>query len=115
MIQHRTTFDKKLPGLWTTTSGTVLHSETPLIAAKREVQEELGIKIDIEDLELAYQYMKEQHFVDVFYIEMDITPNELKLQKNEVENIRFASSTEIQNMVKKGEFYKYIYLSIFDI
>lgn len=115
LIQQRSRFVKKLPGLWTTTSGTVLHSETPIVAAKREVQEELGIKIDIEDLELVYQYRKDQHFVDVFYIEVDINSNELKLQKSEVENIKFASNTEIQNMVKKGEFYKYIYLSIFDI
>lgn len=48
--------------------------------------------------------MKDQHFVDVFYIEVDITPNALKLQKSEVENIKFVSNTEIQNMVKKGEF-----------
>lgn len=115
LIQQRSGFVKKLPGLWTTTSGTVLHSETPIVAAKREVQEELGIKIDIEDLELVYQYRKDQHFVDVFYIEVDIKSNELKLQKSEVENIKFAFNTEIQNMVKKGEFYKYIYLSIFDI
>lgn len=115
LIQQRSRFVKKLPGLWTTTSGTVLHSETPIVTAKREVQEELGIKIDIENLELVYQYRKDQHFVDVFYIEVDIKSNELKLQKSEVENIKFASNTEIQNMVKKGEFYKYIYLSIFDI
>lgn len=115
LIQQRSRFVKKLPGLWTITSGTVLHLETPLIAAKREIHEELGIKINIENLKLVYQYRKDQHFVDVFCIKMDVKINELKIQKSEVENIKFVSNTKIQNMVKKGKFYKYIYLFIFDI
>ena len=115
LIQQRSRFVKRLPGQWTITSGTVLHSETSLMAAQREVQEELGIKINAEELELVYQYRKDQHFVDVFYIEKNIELSKLKLQEDEVQNVKFSSNKEIRNMVKKGEFYKYIYLSIFNI
>ena len=115
LIQQRSRFVKRLPGQWTITSGTVLHLETSLMAAQREVQEELGIKINAEELELVYQYRKDQHFVDVFYIEKNIELSKLKLQEGEVQNVKFSSNKEIRNMVKKGEFYKYIYLSIFNI
>lgn len=115
LIQQRSKYDKKLPEWWTTTSGTVLHMETPIMAAYREVKEELGIEINIDNLKLIYQYKKNQHFVDVFYIEMNIELDKLELQELEVENIKFASKIEIQKMVERDEFYKYIYLPILNI
>ena len=115
LIQQRSKYTKNLPDLWTTTSGTVLHRETPIIAAYREVKEELGIEIDSNDLKLIYQYKRKQHFVDVFFIETNIELDKLVLQEIEVENVKFASKTEIQKMVERNEFYKYIYLPILNI
>lgn len=115
LIQQRSKYVKNLPEKWTTTSGTVLHMETPMMAAYREVKEELGIEININNLKLIYQYKKDRHFVDVFFIEMNIELSQLCLQRLEVENVKFASRVEIQKMVEKKEFYKYIYLPILNI
>lgn len=115
LIQQRSKYVKNLPEKWTTTSGTVLHMETPMMAAYREVKEELGIEININNLKLIYQYKKDRHFVDVFFIEMNIELIQLCLQRLEVENVKFASRVEIQKMVEKKEFYKYIYLPILNI
>lgn len=49
-----------------------------------------------------------------FILKKNIELSKLKLQEDEVQNVKFSSNKEIRNMVKKGEFYKYIYLSIFD-
>ncbi|RJW74919.1 MULTISPECIES: NUDIX domain-containing protein [Coprococcus] len=115
LIQQRSKYVKNLPERWTTTSGTVLHMETPIMAAYREVKEELGIEINIDNLKLIYQYKKNQHFVDVFLIEMNIELGKLCLQELEVGNVKFASKIEIQKMVEGNEFYKYIYLPILNI
>ena len=85
------------------------------MAAQREVKEELGLEIDTDNLKLIYQYKKAQHFVDVFYIELDVELEMLKLKCDEVKDVKFASLLGIRRMVTDKKFYSYIYLPILEI
>lgn len=111
LIQKRAKFVKNLPQKWTVTSGTVLYCESNKMAAKREVKEELGLELDMENLDLIFQYKKKQHFVDVYKIELDFELNDLKLQEGEVEDAMFASMKTIKNMIEEKDFYSYCYFS----
>ena len=46
----------------------------------------------------------EDDFVDLYYLKKDININDIKIQKEEVETVKWASRKEIQNMINQGIF-----------
>lgn len=106
LIQKRSQDRKRNPGLWAFTSGAVDKGETSLIGAVREVKEELGLDVDIKNIEFLLSFKKKYTIVDVWLIKSDVLEKELILQKEEVEEARWVSEEELKNLVKQEKFVK---------
>lgn len=105
LLQKRSMNKKNFPGDWSITGGGVDSGETTLDAAIRECKEELGIDIDINKTELILTIRtKYNNFNDVYLVTQDFDINDLILQKEEVDEVKWASLEEIDELYKNHEF-----------
>lgn len=107
LIQKRPMSLKVLPGIWATTAGAVEAGEDVLDGAVRELEEEVGIKVASDELQLIYK-TKTTHFLGTVYLlKKDILLDELVLQTDEVSQVKWEVPSIILEMVNAGEFYDY--------
>ena len=97
---------KEKGGEYSSTGGHVDSGETPLKAIKREVKEELGISIDNEPIqELGYlSYDKPLRYF--YYIKKNINLDDIKVQEEEVEFVKYMCVDEIMDIIEKEEITK---------
>lgn len=94
-------------GKYATTGGHPKYGEDSLTGVITEVQEELGIDISNENIELYFseRFDDERVFCDDYYLKLDIDLNDLVLQKEEVDSVYWLSSDEIFDLYKEGKFF----------
>ena len=95
LIQQRLATAKKCPNMWEVASGGVNAGETSLDGAIREVKEELGIIIDKKDLMFIGSYARINDYVEVFLLKSNILVSDLKLQEDEVQEIKWFNKEEV--------------------
>lgn len=95
--------DKKAGGQWEFTGGGVLAGETTLMAAVREVKEEIGINLEETDLKLLDVYKHKKYFMDIYVVRKDIEGNEIILDENEVVDFKWVSKEEIEELIESGQ------------
>lgn len=109
LIQKRS-LDKG--GKWATTGGHPKSGESSLQGIITEVKEELGIKINNPIL---FKKANGRNTIcDLYYIKDDIDIEKITIQKEEVENVKWASIDEINNLMNNGEFNKGHYMMFKD-
>ena len=101
LIQKRA---EKKNGKWALTSGHVVSGEDSVTASLRETQEELGLNLAENDVELVFSKRAYDCFVDMYYVKKDIKQSTLKLQIEEVEKTEWASLEKIEELREKGIF-----------
>lgn len=105
LISQRALTKANSPGKWTASvSGTVEDNETYLETMIRETQEELGI--NIEEREVLWSVKKSidryrKYFGTVFFVKRDLEISKFKLQKEEVEQVRWISVNEVSEWYKQ--------------
>ena len=97
---------KEKGSVFATTGGFVKSGSTNDKTIVEEIKEELGIDIDINDLKLVHTIKHKKAFHDAYYTMKDIDIAKLKLQKEEVEYVKWMSIEEIESLIEKGEFRK---------
>ena len=107
LIQRRSTERKLMPGEWAATSGSVISGESSFKAAQRELAEELGIKADKDNLFKLLRLKRQNSFLDVWFTFSDASENDLKLQKSEVDAVKWVKMAELVSMIENGEFHNY--------
>jgi mutator protein MutT len=90
--------DKPLGGLWECTGGSVISGENSKMGAVRELEEELGLKVDLSELILIHSIKLNDRFVDTYILIKDIDINKLILQENEVTEVKFVSLKELDEL-----------------
>ncbi len=104
LIQQRSNKKSDYPELWDLTAcGSAVSGETSEIAAKRELEEEVGITIDGELKPFMTIYDK-VCFFDIYILRKQVDIETLKLQEDEVKRVKWANKNEILNMIKNKEF-----------
>jgi len=111
LLQKRSATKKLWPNLWDITAGGhVLAGEFGIQALIREIKEELGI--DIEESEIKYLVgstscnikgdVINRHFNECYIVTKDIDISNIKLQEEEVSDVKWFTEEEILNRIKNN-------------
>ena len=102
LIQQRLATAKNCANMWETTSGGALAGDSALEGTLRELEEELGMKAEVDKLRFIGSYARINDFVEVFLLVSNIDVNELKLQEDEVQAAKWVSISEFEEIIKSG-------------
>ena len=97
---------KEKESVFATTGGLVKSGSTPDLTIVEEIKEELGINIDISELECFYIQKRGHAFQNAYYIKKDININDIIVQEEEVEYVKWLNIDEINELIYKDEFRK---------
>ena len=108
LIQQRQQFKEGWPNIWDiTVGGSAIKGDTSQMAAGRELSEELGIKVNIQNIRPHLTINFDNGFDDVYLIQKDVDIADLTLQYEEVQCVKWASKEEIFSMIDSGRFISY--------
>lgn len=108
LIQQRQPFKEGWANMWDiTVGGSAVSGETSQEAAQRELFEELGVDMDLSDTRPKLTVNFDVGFDDIYTVQKDISLDDLTLQYEEVQNVKWASQEEILSMIEAGEFIPY--------
>lgn len=105
LIQQRAKDKMLYANLWDiSAAGHVGAGEEPIISCMREVEEELGLIIDIDDLKfykinktmISEDFINNNEFGYIFFLKFEGDINQLKMQDEEVQAIKFLSLDELE-------------------
>ncbi|MDD2522584.1 MAG: NUDIX domain-containing protein [Anaerolineaceae bacterium] len=115
LIQKRSENKTGWAGLWdVSVGGAAQKGDSSQQAAHRELMEELSLDYDFSLVRPAVTVNFPNGFDDIYLIQLDLEPSRLRLQDNEVEEVKWASQEEIKAMIQNGEFIPY-HLSLIDL
>ena len=108
LIQKRSSNKKTEPNKWDLSgAGHIDIDETPEQAAIRELYEETGIKVKIEELKLIDIYLNKtkldnntfiNHFTYLFLIQKNFDINSIKIQESEVSSTAFVNKKKYNEL-----------------
>ncbi len=108
LLQLRSGSKSIFPNLWdVSAAGHIGAGEEPIESAIRETEEEIGLTVASQDLDFYKvwkQSSKYNHFLDnefqyVYFLKFNDDINNLILQKEEVEDIRFCHTDALKNEI----------------
>lgn len=102
LFQKRSRLKRTNPNKWGICGGKVNLGETPLEAGVRETMEEIGILLNKEELRFLSMATNEKLYFTVYYIRKNVDINECKLQKEEVEEVKYFKIEELQELENEG-------------
>lgn len=114
LLQRRNKDKKIYPNMLDVSfAGHISSGETSIDAIKREGKEELGLDIDINNLEYLFSYKAELKFKqiryqdneidEVYLYQKDIDINEFKFMDNEVSQVIYLDFKRVERMWKKKD------------
>ena len=100
LIQRRSANKKIFPNMWNETGGAASTGETSEMTCAREFEEELGIKPNMNKAELIGSIKRKYDYVDVWHIEQDIDLNDIKMQEDEVSEVKYVTIDELKKIIE---------------
>ena len=97
---------KEKGGEFSSTGGHIDSGETPLISIKREVKEELGINIDNDKIKDYGFLLYDKPLRFLFYVKKNINIDDIVLQKEEVEYVKYMTIDEINDLINNNKMLK---------
>ena len=102
LMQKRSRIKRANPNKWGICGGKVDLEEMPIDAGVRETLEEIGINLNKENLRfLSMDTEGKLHFT-VYYIRRNVDIRECRLQKEEVEEVKYFKIDEIKDLDVEG-------------
>ena len=106
LLITKRSMEKSHPGEWDTPGGCSQEGEISVNTIIREVEEEIGITLSEEDLELIGTHLYKKQFVDAFKTTKLIDDKDIKLQISEVTEFKFVNKQEFIQMIENNEIVK---------
>lgn len=104
LIQKRSETKKVFSGLWSITGGGVDTGEKTSDTVVRECKEELGIDVDLDNLELVMTIKRESDFVDIYLLNQSLALDEITMQVEEVSDVKWVSLEQLRDMIESRVF-----------
>lgn len=83
-----------------------MKGETSLQTIERETFEELGIRLNLQDLQLVKTYRVEEVWLDEYITRQEVNLNDIVMQEDEVCDVKWATYAEIEELFECGQFLK---------
>lgn len=104
LIQRRSANKSMFPNMWNETGGASMAGETSAETCAREFEEELGIKPNMESAKLVGTIKRVKDFIDVWHIKQEINIDDIKMQVEEVSEVKWVTLDEIKRLINFKEF-----------
>ncbi len=102
LLQKRSRFKRVNPSKWGICGGKVDLNETTIDAGVRETLEEIGIRLNKEDLRFLSMDTNEKVHFTVYYVRQDVDIEKCKLQEEELEQVKYFKIEELQDLDNEG-------------
>ncbi len=102
LLQKRSRCKRANPSKWGICGGKVDLGETSIEAGIRETFEEIGIRLNKEDLKFLSMDTNEKIHFTVYCVRKDVDVDECKLQEKELEEVRYFKIGELQDLDSEG-------------
>ena len=106
LIQKRSPKKRLSPNVWAMTGGSVIKGETSLQTIERETFEELGICLNLQDLQWMKTYCVEEVWLDEYITRQEVDLKDIVMQEDEVCDVKWATYAEIEELLEEGQFLK---------
>lgn len=114
LVQRRSANKDVYPNkLYISVAGHPVSGEEEIDSIKREFEEEIGIELDTNKLEYLFTFSQEvvenngkfldNQFYDVYLIEMDLDIDNLKLQEEEVSEVKNIYYKDFEKMIENKD------------
>lgn len=109
LLQYRCAEKKLYPDIWDCSfAGHIGVGESSIDAVIREGKEELGININLENLNyiltnrenLKYEQINSNEFVDIYILRQNVELDKILFQKEEVSNAKYVSLEEFFKLIE---------------
>lgn len=107
LIQRRSPRRKLMPNVWAVTSGSAVAGESSLLAAQRELSEELGITLPPEEFRKVGRITRRNSLCDIWLVYKDVAVPDMRLQREEVSQVRWVTPDQLFEMIKERSFHHY--------
>ena len=102
LIEKRSEKEDKFPGMWAQVGGGVKAGDDSKTTVFKECKEELNYIVREENLFYIGSYVRTKDIVDVWMVNQDIDIGTLKLQEDEVADIKLVTFEEFDKMIMTG-------------
>lgn len=112
LISKRTP-NKTFPNMWEITGGSAVQGDISETAILREVKEELGISLHINNgkkIKSIRHDVDHPYFADIWHFKQDIKMSEIHCQAEEVSEAKFVTKEELWKLIEDGHFIKNEYI-----
>lgn len=113
LLQKRAATKKQEPNKWAICAGHIDAGESVESAIIREIEEELGIKVKIEELEFLNTYKKQNdipsnniknyNFQYMYFLKTNCKIEDYKIQQEELSQIKYIPFKEFEYIVKSKD------------
>lgn len=100
---------KSHPLQWECPGGFLIAGETSEEAAVREIHEEIGLDISLQELKYIRTTLYKYQFIDIYSIKTDIDSKKLSLQKDEVSDVKWISISSFLEMNNMNQIVPAVY------
>ena len=104
LLQQRVANTKRFPNMWSQTGGGAQTGEDSWQCCVRESMEEIGLKPNLDNSVWVGTFKRPDIFIDVWLVHSDVKLSDLTLQPTEVQNVKWASVKDIEQMQTEGTF-----------
>ena len=106
LIQKRASSKKMYPNMWESSAGgAVIAGETSYQGCIREVIEEFGIIPNMENATMVHTFIRHNNtIIKVWLIKQKIDIKDIKIQEEEVAEVKYVDLEEIHRLLDNGEY-----------
>ncbi len=103
LIEKRSVEEDRFPGMWAQVGGAVRTGDTSKMTVFKECKEELNYDVEEKNLFYIGSYIRTKDIVDVWMVNQDIDLDTLRLQEDEVAEVKLVTFKEFDKMIENGE------------